>query len=90
MRTNGWMPVRPAMTARSPTSHEAGEPRVVDHDHVVADLAVVGDVALAMRRQSVADHRPALLRRRAVDGRVLADHGVGADPHARRRARLAT
>src|SRR5436309_3290379 len=66
----------------------AGEARVVDDDHAVADPTVVRDVAQAHHQALATDVRPTLRARGAVHGHVLADDGVGAHAHARGRAVL--
>src|SRR5437667_126742 len=66
----------------------AGEARVVDDDHAVADPTVVRDVAQAHHQALATDVRPTLRARGAVHGHVLADDGVGAHAHARGRAGL--
>ena len=60
-----------------------GEPRVVDHDDVVARRTQSWATWLvAMTRQCAPIAVSVALVRRAVDGHVLADHGVVADAHA--------
>src|SRR5216683_6828570 len=63
-----------------------GQARVVDDDDVVAEHAVVRDVARAHHQAVAADGRVVALVGGAMDGDVLADHRVVAQAHAHRRA----
>jgi hypothetical protein len=67
------MPTWPAITAPLPTVHEPEMPVSRQQNHVLADIAVVGDVNQVVDLRSPADSR--LFERTAVDG------GVGADLH---------
>ena len=59
MRQNWCTTVKPPRIASSPTSHVAGELRVVREHGVVADLAVVRDVDVGHDPVVVADARDA-------------------------------
>jgi hypothetical protein len=60
----------------------SGESRIVDQDDMVADGAVMRDVARGHHEAVIADACVHALARRPVYGHVLADHGLVADPHA--------
>ena len=60
----------------------SGESRIVDQDDMVAHDTVMGDVARRHHEAVIADARIHALARRSVNGHVLADHGLVADPHA--------
>src|SRR5262245_7558455 len=64
-----------------------GERGAVDHDDVVADDAVVGDVDVRHEQAVAADHGIGGLARGVMDGRVLPDDGVVADADTGGRAR---
>ena len=64
----------------------SGESRIVDQDDMVAHGAVMRDVARRHHEAVIADAGVRALARRPVDGHVLADHGLVADPHADRDA----
>ena len=76
MRLNGCMPVSPPMVTRSSDRDVPGQARVVDDDDVVAEHAVVRDVARGHHQAVAADGGVVALVGGAVDGHVLADHRV--------------
>ena len=72
-RQNWWTPAAPEMIGAVVHVYVPRQHRVVGHDHVVAQVAVVGDVRADHQQAVVADDGRVIGNQRPMDGHVLAD-----------------